>query len=531
MSLETSIAQDTSDELTPSLAWGIVLALAIVVAAPLTYPGFLRTHEGFLPVFRAYELLASGQWLGWMPSLGTSGTAWQLDGRLPYWLAALGIRLGMTGTAAIRLTSAIALFLGVGGMFTWARSRLSLAGAVVAAVAYGFTPWLVAMLYVRGALGELWIWALVPWLLSSLDGEQRSLRRVATAGVIWVLLLWSQAGLGVLAIVSSVLAAVISRRVAPLALAASGVGLAVGVVGLLPWFARDGAGTQAFYDHFLYLFQLIMPTWGYGVSQPGWQDEISFQVGAVPLALALLSLVPASMVPSDGARRSRDRGIAATIVIALALLSLGVTAPLWRLVHGHEWLRFPWQVLTVAVPWLAWLAGSAIDRWPTLRARSYWAIVVALLVVTSYPYLTPRFTQVEPREAPLGIFGDIQIALIDAGVSGDIRPGGTITVTLTWQALRPIDLDYTVFLHVADEADQIVAQRDMQPGDGQSPTNTWAVGDVIEDVHPIPIPPEASAVPHHLNMGLYDWRTGQRLPVGDTNFIRLNLPPRADSSS
>ncbi len=47
--------------------------------------------------------------------------------------------------------------------------------------------------------------------------------------------------------------------------------------------------------HFVYPNQLFAPDWGFGISQPGPDDAqqgaLSFQIGAAPLALAILSLI------------------------------------------------------------------------------------------------------------------------------------------------------------------------------------------------------------------------------------------------
>ncbi|MCD6291339.1 MAG: hypothetical protein J7M34_12610, partial [Anaerolineae bacterium] len=118
---------------------GLILAvltlLVLIAAAPLAYPGFMQTHSGFLPVYHAQELAAGANPLTWTPHIGTDFDPWRSVGRVPYLLAALAIRLGLAGTAAIRLTLALALALGAWGMYAWARRRLSVQAALVAALA------------------------------------------------------------------------------------------------------------------------------------------------------------------------------------------------------------------------------------------------------------------------------------------------------------------------------------------------------------------------------------------------------------
>jgi hypothetical protein len=501
--------------------------LLFIAGAPLAYPGFLETHSGFLPIYHAHELADGANLFAWAPRTGSDFDPWRSDGRFPYWIAALAIRGGLSGTAAVRLSYALALALGAWGMHAWARRHLSPPAALLAALVYVFLPWTLVIWYVRGALGEAWLWAVSPWLLwgisAGITGPRQSW---VTTGLATTLLLWSQAGLAVFVISLALLALVFIYRVRRYVsvLIALVVGVAIGMVGLIPWFIQPNAGPNlAFNEHFLYLFQLFLPQWGYDVSRPGWQDTLSFQVGAVAIGLALLAAY-GWFTHRPEPMRDRLLRWAGGITLLTLLLTLGITAPIWRLIGIQRLLTYPWQLLVVSAPWLSLIAGSPVDLIPGLAARPRWATIVGLVVLSVYPYLTPRFTQVEPGTRPVAILGENQIALVDAQVVGDIRPGGALTVTLTWQALKPITLDYTVFVHVVDPDEQIRAQRDIQPQAGQYPTNAWSVGEIIQDEHPLFIPIEAPKTRYHINLGLYDWRTGQRLRVGNTDFIRLETP-------
>ena len=53
------------------------------------------------------------------------------------------------------------------------------------------------------------------------------------------------------------------------------------------WFG----GRYDFRGHFVYLFQLFSPNWGFGVSVPGPLDPISFQIGAVALIFATIGVL------------------------------------------------------------------------------------------------------------------------------------------------------------------------------------------------------------------------------------------------
>jgi hypothetical protein len=89
--------------------------------------------------------------------------------------------------------------------------------------------------------------------------------------------------------------------------------------------------------------------------------------------------------------------------------------------------------------------------WPE-EARRRWTapLFAGLLTMTllgAYGVLNPTSTRVPVPDAPVAIFGDNQIALLSTDTSGVPGPDGQVTLLTRWQALRPIDQDYTVFFH------------------------------------------------------------------------------------
>ena len=95
-----------------------------------------------------------------------------------------------------------------------------------------------------------------------------------------------------------------------------------------------------------------------------------------------------------------------------------------------------------------------------------------------------------------------------------VHPGETLHLTLYWQPLSPMEEDYTVFTHLLRPPDQVWAQDDDQPQDGQSPTSTWQPGQIIEDHYQLTLPVEAPFGVYEIEVGLYSPATGDRLKVG-----------------
>ena len=86
-------------------------------------------------------------------------------------------------------------------------------------------------------------------------------------------------------------------------------------------------------------------------------------------------------------------------------------------------------------------------------------------------------------------------------------------MSLLWRSLEPMDVDYTVFVHLVDEVERVWAQHDGQPAGGSHPTSSWQPGEEIADNHGLALPSDIPPGEYQIAVGLYDAATGQRLLV------------------
>ena len=111
----------------------------------------------------------------------------------------------------------------------------------------------------------------------------------------------------------------------------------------------------------------------------------------------------------------------------------------------------------------------------------------------------------------------------------DITFGGAIklsgyrveadAVVLCWQSIKPVAMDYTVFVHVTDDRGQMLTA-DAPPRGGTYPTSAWLAGDEIEDRHALPI---KAATIKQVTVGLYRLDTGERLTIDGTTETEVQL--------
>jgi hypothetical protein len=517
--------------------------LAVFAIAPLAYPGFFQARSGFLPALNAAHPSDAPYW--GLPAGRIDPI--RGEGKLPYLLVWPFFKLSGSGVMAVKGGYALAFLLGALGTYAWARRWLSVKGGVLAAVVYTYLPWHLSTVYVRGAFAEAWLWAFWPCLLWAVDRltQRRFLMAAAIGLPALVAALWSQPGLAALSfpLLAAYGVAVAPRRAWFLVRLAGVLALLL----LLVWLVAHSApqGRVPFSDHFLYPFQLFSAAWGEGES---------FQLGLAAVGLSIVAVAlwlsrrPKGSAGSEGAQEipsapSSSFTIPVSLghallfwlvaLFALVFLTLLPVAFLWRFTGFDALLTYPWQVLALAGLPLAFLAGSTVRLDERLAALPAWGGLVALVMLASYPYLSPRFTQVDPGLEPVALFQPVaadapQMLLLDYEIRGpsDITP--TLTLTLTWQALGPVTGDYTVFVHLLASDDAKAAQIDTRPCGGECPTTSWQPGEIVVDRYDLALRPAPDALPgpYRLAVGLYLLSTGERAAVAgrDDGTVFLDVP-------
>ncbi|MGQ9549932.1 MAG: phospholipid carrier-dependent glycosyltransferase, partial [Roseiflexus sp.] len=126
---------------------------------------------------------------------------------------------------------------------------------------------------------------------------------------------------------------------------------------------------------------------------------------------------------------------------------------------------------------------------------------------------------VEPRTPSGATLGAGAIVLDGYRHPGSVQAGETLPLVLFWRATRPLPLDYTVYVHLIDAAENKVAQRDVPPLEGRSPTSAWKPGDLVRDDQDLFVPQTVVPGTYRLLVGMYDATT--MTPINDTGPIDL----------
>jgi hypothetical protein len=143
--------------------------------------------------------------------------------------------------------------------------------------------------------------------------------------------------------------------------------------------------------------------------------------------------------------------------------------------------------------------------------------------------LDPSFTYYRLAPPNLDVLGETAVnpiasfnqalTLLQARWLTPAAPGATAELLTAWRVddpgrvgpvVPPFDAtDVVLFTQVLDAEGQILAQRDAL----DAPSWDWQAGDVIVQIHHLPLPPETAPGVYRTIVGVYDRLSGDRLPA------------------
>jgi hypothetical protein len=134
-----------------------------------------------------------------------------------------------------------------------------------------------------------------------------------------------------------------------------------------------------------------------------------------------------------------------------------------------------------------------------------------------------KMTPPDNIQHPLTVQFGNEIALLGHDLQLE---GQELHLTLYWRALRPMNQNWTVFVHLLNQTGAMVAQQDGQPRQGRYPTSVWDEEEVVDDPELFELPGGLADGDYQVVVGLYATETGDRLQASDATGN-----PSADSVS
>ena len=138
----------------------------------------------------------------------------------------------------------------------------------------------------------------------------------------------------------------------------------------------------------------------------------------------------------------------------------------------------------------------------------------SITLISLTPQIRVRYIPEQPMDANL----DNEVSLVGYGMSPRVPvEGEDWKIILYWRSEGPLFRDFTVFVHLVDGQGEMVSQIDGPPMQGNYPTSFWTTGEHLRDVHHLAIPDHLPSDEYRLRVGLYEFETGERLLLLDSD--------------
>lgn len=353
---------------------------------PLFGKRYIPTHDGEYHIIRIVEfsrMLGAGYVVPrWAPDLnsGYGIPIFNFHYPLPNYIGSF-VRV-FTGDAvrAFQMSMGVGYIVLAAAAYLWLLNLFGAVPAAVGAIVAAFVPYVFVDMYIRGSIGEIWATAFLFICFYLLEKKK---------------FVWFAAAYGLLILSHNIMAMlytpfllgytlVRNKRGALWMLGGIGVSAFFWMPALLESTYVVGLNTVNFREHFVQLYQLLIPSWGSGFSGTGsFGNTISFQIGIVPIFVMAGALY---------ASRNKILLYFTSFFAVCVFLMLPLSLPVWEFIKPLQLMQYPWRLLSFVIP----IAGFCAAFWVSLMKRKWQGIAIAIFAVMfSASYARPVLY--EPR--------------------------------------------------------------------------------------------------------------------------------------
>jgi len=400
-----------------------IILFSILTLKPLVSKGFFPMHDDaqIARVVTMGRALSHGQFpvrmvgdLGY----GYGYPLFNFYGPLPYYVGGTFYVLGVSGLVATKLMIGIGIVLCGIGMFMLASSFFGMYGGLLSSMLYMFLPYRAVQLYVRGAVGEIWASACIPFIvygLSLLWKKQTKkgiyIGGLGVAGIILSHTVFGYITIGLVAFLGILCFVLfLCKRIKKDVIMGVGftilIGLGISAFFWLPAFGEmkytnvsSVIGTTAdYHKHFVCLPQLWDSPWGFGGSAEGCIDGMSFKIGKVHILLFILAWIVFLL-------RKKEKKISWMMGISLGLVLLGIlgmtawSAPLWDIIPYSSFVQYPWRLLSFVGCFMAFASGYLLYGLNTKKAIVGLGACICMLLYINLKLFTPQYLYERPLDS------------------------------------------------------------------------------------------------------------------------------------
>lgn len=419
---------------------GFILALSTLwpmVAAPYF------THHDNVQIIRLHEMDECFKDLQipcrWVPNLGNlyGYPLFNYYAPFPYYFGELSYYLTKSLTVAVKIMFTTALVGSYVFMYLLASKLWGKAGGMISATFYIFAPYHAVVLYVRGAMAELWGLMFLPsliWSLLLLREKTKILYSILFG--IFIFLTITSHNLSAMIYLPAVAALVVifllqsyDFRFAKLSFLSLILGLSLASFYWLPMIVEKDLvyadsttwGYFSYTEHFKGLRKLFLDqSWGFGQSvreiPGGEKDGMSFQVGWIHSLLWIASMFAGIKLWGINRKFSSVLLLISFVILILIFMVHPRSWYVWQLVPHLRYLQFPWRLLGPISFLTSLSAGSIILLMGDKFKNKATVILILAVILANFFYFKPeKFLNLSDSELLSGYHWERQIkrAILD----------------------------------------------------------------------------------------------------------------------
>lgn len=380
----------------------LVLIASFITIYPLFNRGYFPMHDDTQPT-RVYEMakaLSDGQFpVRWVEDLGY-GYGYPLFNfyaPLPYYIGSLFNIMGVNAIDSSKIMFALGMVAAGISMYFFIASMWGISAGIIGAVLYLYLPYHAIQLYVRGAIGELFAYSLLPLLAWALIHLDKKIRSVLVGGVGLALIILSHnisalIVLWMLFIAGCILTLWVLIQRQKLTIIFTFVSIVFFGLGLSAFFwipATQEAhltkveklteGSNNFKLHFVFPDQLWDSPWGFAGSAVGRQDGMSFKVGKLHLFLAAAAFF-LTLFKGKGKHALFVSLLFISLVLSLYMMT-NFSQFIWELLPKSSFIQYPWRLLMFAGFFASLTAASIVFIFKNKAVRIGISGMICILMV------------------------------------------------------------------------------------------------------------------------------------------------------
>jgi len=395
----------------------LLLILTLPAVFPLFHPGFFPSDDGEWMVIRLTDFhrsFVSGQIpVRWAARLNYSYgyPVFNFLYPLSLYIGEFFHLLGFNFVDSIKLVFIFSFFLSGIFMYLFVNKLWGNLAGLVSAVLYIYSPYRFLDAYVRGSIGECLAFVFFPLIFLSLfylKQKEVSFRYLVLGAISLAGLIMSHNIMAMLflpLVLTYTFLLIIQQRYKFFMIYALFFifGLGLSCFFWLPalydkkFIVLDHVAVANYWEHFPSLKQLIIPSWGYGPSVFGVQDQSSYQVGFVHLLVVVFSAYLLIKFWRENYSPKFQILFFLFVFLGAFFLMLSSSFTFWKIFPFLWRTQFPWRLLAITTFTSSILGGGLIKMTENKYKALLSYLIIVLVVILNWRYAKPQFFVNKPE--------------------------------------------------------------------------------------------------------------------------------------